>query len=100
MVFFYLPSVYVIEVYGINRALTVSSLLTSVGLWLAFAEMSTWGGILINLGMPFVVNCTTKIGGAWFGPRVRNIATMLMIASVYSSVTVNEFFDAQFAEAV
>ena len=89
----YLPTVYVIEVFGMHRALTLSSALTTVGLWLAYFEMPTFGCIFINLGIPFVINCTTKVGGAWFGPRGRNIATMLIITSVYGAETLNEFLD-------
>lgn len=100
MVVLYLPSVYVIEVFGINRAFTLTSALTTVGLWLAYFEMSTLGVIFINIGLPFVINCITKVGGAWFGPRGRNIATMVMILGVYGADTLNEFLDEKFARAI
>lgn len=96
MVILYIPSVDMIEVFGINRALTLSSLLTSVGLWLAYGNFQTFGGILVNIGMPFAVNCITKIGGAWFGPRARNVSTMLIFLSIYGAITIIEIYDMQF----
>ena len=100
LVVLYLPSVYVIEVFGINRAFTLSSAFTTIGLWLAYFEMPTMGVISINIGLPFVINCATKVGGAWFGPRGRNIATMVMITGVYGAETLNEFLDEKFARAI
>jgi hypothetical protein len=100
IVVLYLPSVYIIEVYGINRAFSLISALTTLGLWLVYFEMPTLGVIFINIGIPFVINCITKVGGAWFGPRGRNLATMILLFGVYSGETINEFLDENFARAI
>jgi hypothetical protein len=40
------------------------------------------------------------VGGAWFGPRGRNLATMILLFGVYSGETINEFLDENFARAI
>jgi hypothetical protein len=91
MVLLYLPSVFIIENYGLNRSLQVSISLTTLGLWLAYTNSPTLGIVFISIGMPFVINCTTKVAGAWFGPKGRNIATTIMLLAVYSSMSIGEF---------
>lgn len=93
MIVLYLPSVFVIETFGLNRSITLSSALTTVGLWFSYLEMESVGLVFINCGTPFVINCTTKVGGAWFGPRGRNFITSLLLSCVYGSIALNEFQD-------
>lgn len=50
--------------------------------------------------MPFAVNCITKIGGAWFCPRARNISTMLIYIGIYGAIAAEKFYDMQFGLAL
>ena len=53
--------------------------MTVCGLWLAQIGSPTIGCVFIGVGTPFVLNTTTKIAGLWFGPKGRNLATMMML---------------------
>jgi len=79
VVILYLPSAYAIEMFGINPAITFSIFMTVCGLWLAQIGSPTIGCVFIGVGTPFVLNTTTKIAGLWFGPKGRNLATMMML---------------------
>jgi len=92
VVVLYLPSAYAIEVYGLNPAISFSMLMTTVGLWLAFINVPTLGGVFVGIGTPFVLNTTTKVSSLWYGPKGRNIATMVMLLGYYASQSIEEFY--------
>lgn len=79
----YLPSAYVIECYGINKAICFGTLMTAIALWISYLNAPSIGCIFVGIGMPFLLNTTTKISGKWFGPKGRNISTMVMILGYY-----------------
>jgi hypothetical protein len=79
----YIPSSYVIETYGLNPAISFSMLLTTAGLWLAYINVPTIGCIFVGIGTPFALNTVTKLSGSWYGPKGRNIATMVMLIGYY-----------------
>ncbi len=85
VVILYLPSAYAIETYGLNPAISFSMLMTVSGLWLAYINLPTLGSVFVAIGTPFVLNTTTKISGLWYGPKGRNIATMVMLLGYYAS---------------
>lgn len=65
---FYIPSVFMIEKFGINKAVTLAAAFGAIGLWLGYARYYGFGVILISIGVPFVLNSTTKLAMSWFGP--------------------------------
>lgn len=79
----YLPSAYVIETYGINRSVTLGMILTTVGLWSNYLSLPTIACIFVGIGMPFIMNTFTKVSASWFGPKGRNISTMILILSYF-----------------
>jgi hypothetical protein len=89
----YLPSAYAIEMFGLNPAITFSMFMTTVGLWLAYVNVPTIGCVFVGIGTPFVLNTTTKVSGSWYGPKGRNIATMVMLLGFYIPQSIEEFFD-------
>jgi len=89
----YLPSAWVIEMYGINLSITFSMIFTTIGLWVAYLDKPTIGCVFVGLATPFVLNTTTKVSGSWFGPKGRNIATMVMLIGFFGPQSIEEFFN-------
>jgi hypothetical protein len=89
----YLPSAYAIEMFGINPAITFSMILTTFGLWIAHLDKPTIGSVFVGIATPFVLNTTTKVSGSWFGPKGRNLATMVMLIGFFGPQSIEEFFD-------
>ncbi len=75
----YLPGVYIVEKYGVNKSLTLAMILCSTGLWLNYAGSDyTMASFFIGLAYPFVFNVKTKIATRWFGPLGRTVAVMFL----------------------
>jgi hypothetical protein len=66
--------------------------MTTAGLWLGYINVPTLGSVFVAIGTPFVLNTTTKISSLWYGPKGRNIATMIMLLGYYVSQSIEEFF--------
>ena len=74
----YIPSVYIIEKYGVNKSLTLAMILCSAGLWISYTDDYTAACFFIGLAYPFVFNVKTKIATRWFGPLGRTVAVMFL----------------------
>jgi hypothetical protein len=79
----FIPSAYVIEAYGLNKAISLGMLMTMMGLWISYLNLPTLGICFVGIGMPFLLNTTTKVSGKWFGPKGRNISTTILILAYY-----------------
>ena len=75
----YLPATWAIEVYGVNRAITIGMSLCSFGMWVTVNDYYTFGSIFIALGHPFIINSVTKVSASWYGPKGRTFASMILI---------------------
>lgn len=79
----YLPATYVIEVYGVNRAITVAMSLCSMGMWVTVNDYYTFGSIFIAVGLPFIFNSATKVAASWYGPNGRTLASMILLFAIF-----------------
>jgi hypothetical protein len=84
----YLPSAYLIEIVGVNKSITLGMILCTSGLWFMYAAEYTSAIFLIGISFPFVVNTSTTISGRWYGPKGRNIATGILLLSLFIPVGV------------
>jgi MFS family permease len=79
----FVPSVIVIERFGIKTALLISVSLAMIGSTFALlidnmgAEI--FGQLIVEAGFPLVVSCTTKVPALWFPYRERIFATSFVI---------------------
>jgi hypothetical protein len=93
----YIPSAYMIEIVGIGKSVTLGMILCSVSLWTMFLKYFTFAMFLQSLSFPFIVNASTTLSGRWFGPKGRNVATGLLLLSIYIpvgiEVTMGEGFE-------
>lgn len=93
----YLPSAYVIEIMGVNRAVTLALFVGTAGLWCTYAGKFTLGMVFISSSFPFIANTITTVSQRWFGPKGRNIATGVMLMSLSLpegiEVVMNENFE-------
>ena len=89
----YIPVAFLIEFHGVKKSVTLGMILTAFGLWLAVSSLLTLGSIFIGLGMPFIINTTTKVSASWFGPKGRNVSTALLILAFFLAQTIDEFLD-------
>lgn len=93
----YLPSAYVIEIMGVNRAVTLALFVGTVGMWCTYAGKFTLGMLFISSSFPFIANAITTVSQRWYGPKGRNIATGVMLVSVSLpegfEVVMNETFE-------
>ena len=78
----YLPATWAIEVYGVNRAITIGMSLCSFGMWVTVNDYYTFGSIFIALGQPFIINSVTKVSASWYGPKGRTFASMILILAM------------------
>lgn len=82
-IFMFIPSVIIIERFGIKTALLISVALAMIGSTFALlidnmgAEI--FGQLVIEAGFPMAVSCTTKIPARWFPYRERIFATSFVI---------------------
>ena len=95
----FFPSVYAIELSGINKSVLIGMSLTCVGCWASMIDLYTAALTLCGLGQPFIQNATTKISAAWFGPKGRTVATTMTLMIVYLSSILNEFIGEDFSNA-
>lgn len=93
MVVLFLPSVHIIEKYGLNKATVLGMGFTSIGVWVAESGYYTMSIFLISLGGPFIINSGTKVASAWYGPKGRSIATTVIVMFMYLAPTLNEFLE-------
>jgi hypothetical protein len=93
----YIPSAYMIEIVGIDKSVTLGMILCSASLWTMFLKYYTFAIFLQSLSFPFIVNASTTLSGRWFGPKGRNVATGLLLLSIYIpvgiEVTMGEGFE-------
>ena len=82
----YIPSAYMIEIKGIGKSVTLGMIICSISMWTMFLKEYTFAVLLQSLALPFIVNASTTISGRWFGPKGRNIATGLLLLSIYIPV--------------
>jgi membrane-bound metal-dependent hydrolase YbcI (DUF457 family) len=83
----YFPSTYIIETYGIRPSICLGTALTTIGMWLSCIQNDTWidiAAVFVGVAMPFILNTLTKMSATWFGPRGRNISTMLVLICFYA----------------
>ena len=71
----FFPSVLLIEKWGVKAALMFSSVCSLIGMWLNHYEIDKAGEIIINFGLPFVMNSFTKMTAQWFPQKERIFAT-------------------------
>ncbi len=79
----YLPSAYIIEIYGVNRSFTLATILGAFGMWMHYIRLFTFAQIMVSCALPFATNCITTISSRWFGPKGRNTATGLLLLAFY-----------------
>ncbi len=84
----YLPSAYMIEIVGVGKSVSLGMLLYTIAMWAMYINYNTMATILISFSFPFIVNTSTTISARWFGPKGRNIATGLLLLSIYIPVGV------------
>jgi hypothetical protein len=82
----YIPSAYMIEIVGIGKSVTLGMVICSISLWTMFLKYYTLAILLQSLSFPFIVNASTTLSGRWFGPKGRNVATGLLLLSIYIPV--------------
>jgi hypothetical protein len=93
----FIPVAYALEKYGIRICITCAMISTTIGLWLCYAReyinkdnlagglvMEGAASILVGVAMPFILNSLTKMSATWFGPKGRNIATMVILLCFYA----------------
>ena len=90
----YLPSTYVIEKYGVNKAVLCGTAMTAIGFWTGYGKVYTLATFFISIGTPFVVNAATKIAASWYGPKGRTVATTVILLAMYLGPTIDEFVEA------
>ena len=78
----YLPSAYVIEIMGVNRAVTLALFVGTGGMWCTYGGKFTLGMVFISSSFPFIANTITTVSQRWYGPKGRNIATGVMLMSL------------------
>jgi Na+/melibiose symporter-like transporter len=79
----FIPSVLLIERYGMKISMILSVSLSLIGSWIAL-KVDNWPGkiigqLLIDAGFPFMVGCVTKLSAAWFPSNERFYATSFSI---------------------
>lgn len=84
----YIPSAYMIEIVGMGKSVTLGMLLCSISMWFMFLKSYTIAVLINSFSLPFIVNASTTISGRWFGPKGRNVATGLLLLSIYIPVGV------------
>lgn len=95
----FLPSAYVIETYGIKKAITGAMVMTAVGLWLCYFKFTIPAGVLLGASMPVCLISCTKMSATWFGPRARNLATMCVVLCFYSPEALQNIYDDKIIQA-
>lgn len=90
-VLLFLPSAYLIEKYGANRAVALAMCLTTLSYWSSYIELMNSSAFLAASGTPFLVNSITKVSATWFGPRGRPILTSIFLMCFYSGHILSEF---------
>jgi hypothetical protein len=93
MAILFIPSVIIIEKYGLNKAVVLGMAFTSTGVWVAKAGYYTLSIALISMGSPFIMNSATKVAAAWYGPKGRTIATTIIVMFMYLAPTLDEFLE-------
>lgn len=89
----YIPSTYVIEKYGVNKAVLGGTAMTAIGAWIGYGNVYTLATFFISLGTPFAVNAATKVASSWYGPKGRTVATTLILIAMYLGPTIDEFVE-------
>jgi hypothetical protein len=95
---FFIPSVLVIEKYGVNKAIVFSNACTCLGLWIGYAGLFAFGSLIISIGQPFSLNVVTKISASWFGPKGRAFSTGIQLASIYLGISIIQFTGSSVAD--
>jgi sugar phosphate permease len=90
----FLPSAWLIDTWGIRRAVSVGALLTAVfaltrGIFASNFTMVVISQVGIALGQPLVLGATTKLAGRWFPADERATATGLGTLAIYLGVLVS-----------
>lgn len=70
---------------------------TTIGLWICWVReyldkenlagglaMEGIASVLVGTAMPFILNSLTKMSATWFGPKGRNVATMIILLCFYA----------------
>lgn len=86
----YLPSCYIIEKYGVTKALTLGMALCTGGMWLCVVNELTTSSFFLGACMPLVLNTITKVSAGWFGPSGRAAATSLLLIGMFLPMAVSE----------
>jgi hypothetical protein len=92
----FLPSTFMIEIFGVNRAITLGMIIGSMGMWSTYGKQYTLGSILLSCSLPFVANSITTVSSRWFGPKGRNLATGIMLISRSLPVGIEAMMDSKF----
>ena len=96
----FIPSVYVIERFGMRVALLVSLVCSVIGTWIALyggkIGVKILGQFIIDAGFPFALSCLTKLPAAWFPMKERFYATSFIVLSGMIGYAMGESSEAVF----
>lgn len=87
-----------IETHGVRISVFGGMILTTAGLIFSILSLPTVAIFLIGMGMPFIMNTSTKVAATWFGPKGRNVAVMLFLIAYFVPQTLEEFLDEKTAK--
>ena len=80
--------------------MTLALTIAALGMWLTYAGAYTAAMIFISSAHPFVANAITTVSSRWFGPKGRNLATGLMLASISLPVGIESIMDDNFEKSL
>ena len=95
----YIPSSYVIDIYGVRTSTMISISMTgklklitfsAVSSWLCYIDFESTAAFCAGVTSPLMLNAMTKVSTQWFGPKGRTIALMSLLIAFTVPETVVE----------